>query len=707
MDIDWNIMSITTGVDWNNPLRQLNNEPTAAPTATDQFVSSTDTEIIRETLRLYGSAYLLLFFSFSFLRIRYPRLYNIRSWVPEFKCKLAVTQSYGFISWAWRVFSVTDDELLDQCGMDALCFLRCLRMGSKLSFFGLMNSIWLIPTYLTAKESVETAYLTDKFIQMSISNLPSDSPRYAGTVLAAYLIFFYSMHLITKEYDWFIEYRHKFLSKRIPRNYAIYVSGIPEEYRTSYALGDYFRGSWNSAVVETSIAVEIPKLGAKVARREKILEKLEHAMALEKKKGVTQTHLTYRFSLIEQESSSHRVQKVDSVEAYKVELKTLNREISLEIGGIVNSNHRLRHHMMKSKTTNIKGQQLDLQLSPTTSGCEGAGDGRDSFYNSSVTLESSLGKIPPSSCSEQLDSICEDNGEGVVIGDLPTNEGCEDQIVFEMIQEAESSPTVNAELKTMADDGPMQRRNSPTNPLLEIFGLTSLFDNAARNPTEETTPSDSTCSITPTIDSKDSPETSDDIADYTADEEEFNENDDAELDIEKPSQHDEENPKQVSFSKTLDGIASTNSGLPGIEEEFRNRRNGIGLAGGAQASVSMSRRNANRHAGIVGGALSKSAEVVSVRLKKAVHDVKPEMVTQGVKRMGSLGVQGVRNATEIGISAVGSGAATILASAAAVAPVLSSGEDGQPRSAGFIVFRDLFTTHAARQMLQHPSGKTL
>ena len=43
--------------------------------------------------------------------------------------------------------------------------------------------------------------------------------------------------------------------------------------------------------------------------------------------------------------------------------------------------------------------------------------------------------------------------------------------------------------------------------------------------------------------------------------------------------------------------------------------------------------------------------------------------------------------------------------AAAIAPILRRKEDGAPRNAGFVVFRDLYTTHAARQMLHHPSGK--
>ena len=325
--------------------------PTLVPTSSPvSLVTSTDSTIIRNTLRVYGTVYLACFLAFCFLRQRFNKYYNIRSWVPEMKCNLAVTQTYGFFSWCWKVFYVSDDELLDQIGMDSLCFVRCLRLGTKLSFFGVLQSIWLLPLYYTAPQSAQTSYLQDVFVLLSVANLPGASGRFTGTVLAAYLICFYSLYLISKEYDWFIEYRHKYLSQRVPRNYAVYVSGIPNEFRSSYKLADYFRKSSGAqSVFEAHITMEIPKLEAKVARREVVLQKLEHAMALEKLKGKTKTHRTFR----KQRRNSRvvlggRFEKVETVQQYKAELDQLNNEISLEIGRILNSNHRLRHNLRKS-----------------------------------------------------------------------------------------------------------------------------------------------------------------------------------------------------------------------------------------------------------------------------------------------------------------------------------------------------------------------
>ena len=43
--------------------------------------------------------------------------------------------------------------------------------------------------------------------------------------------------------------------------------------------------------------------------------------------------------------------------------------------------------------------------------------------------------------------------------------------------------------------------------------------------------------------------------------------------------------------------------------------------------------------------------------------------------------------------------------ASAIAPALRTKNKGQPREAGFVVFKDRYTTQAALQMLQYPSGK--
>ena len=322
------------------------------------IITSTDSQIIRVALRIYGSIYLACMLLYVVLRKRYPRLFNVRSWAREHKSKLALAlqQEYGWFSWFWRVFRVTDQELLDECGMDAICFLRALRFGRKLALLGCFNAIWLIPLYRTAPESSETAYLEDKLVLISISNLPTSSNRYLGTVIAAYITYFYAMYLIFHESKWFTACRHQFLSKKEPRNYAVYVSGIPDAYRSSRQLANYFRQcSSQEAVLEAHIYRDTPKLDSNVARRLKVVQQLEHAVAETNRSVETAQHESTDSRNAGSSSSltGRMLQRVKSVRVLESELDQLNRSISQSVQEIMQSGSRRGMLCRVDATTNL------------------------------------------------------------------------------------------------------------------------------------------------------------------------------------------------------------------------------------------------------------------------------------------------------------------------------------------------------------------
>lgn len=131
----------------------------------DDIVTSNDSQIIRNTLRIYGSIYFGCFLLFAFLRRRYNRLFNVRSWSTKHKSSIADREYSGYFSWIWEVFTMySDDEIMDDCGLDAICFLRALRFGRRLCYVGCFNAVWLIPMYRTANTSEDTDYLEDPLV---------------------------------------------------------------------------------------------------------------------------------------------------------------------------------------------------------------------------------------------------------------------------------------------------------------------------------------------------------------------------------------------------------------------------------------------------------------------------------------------------------------------------------------------------------------
>jgi len=168
-------------------LRFLQDNTTSGNTtgnSTSELTPPDDGRVLRNTMKVYGSIFAAAFFLFCCLRKKYPRAFNVRNWVPEMKCSLS-EEKMGFFSWLWQVRLATDDEIREQCGMDALCFLRMLYFGYKISLLGMFNSIWLFPVYSTTEINAENSYVTDRIARLTVSYVPSGSPRLIATVVAS------------------------------------------------------------------------------------------------------------------------------------------------------------------------------------------------------------------------------------------------------------------------------------------------------------------------------------------------------------------------------------------------------------------------------------------------------------------------------------------------------------------------------------------
>jgi hypothetical protein len=162
-------------------------------------VDGNDFQVLLNTCILYGGIFLFILIAFCYLRRRFPGAYNLRSWIEGNETELAKDQ-YGFISWMWKLSTIGDSEFLEEAGMDALCFTRVLELGVKLSLFGSLNALWLMPVYATAEESRETDYIKDPILKLTVSHVPSGSLRFVATVVAAYFIYIYTMYCILQEF---------------------------------------------------------------------------------------------------------------------------------------------------------------------------------------------------------------------------------------------------------------------------------------------------------------------------------------------------------------------------------------------------------------------------------------------------------------------------------------------------------------------------
>ena len=217
----------------------------AGSNVTAPIVITNSTQVLKDSLRVYGSIFICGFTVYCYLRKRIPRTYAVRQWVPHCKTPLAENQ-FGYISWLWKVYSFNTDQLRETIGLDALCCLRVLNMGFRIACVGAFNSIWLFAVYMTAEKDPADQDGNDNVRDASVNVLQDGDPRFFATVLAAYMFFGYAMYTILKEFRWFITQRHIWLKICNQRNYTILVRNIPEELRSDQLLKEHFQGLYGA-----------------------------------------------------------------------------------------------------------------------------------------------------------------------------------------------------------------------------------------------------------------------------------------------------------------------------------------------------------------------------------------------------------------------------------------------------------------------------
>eukprot|EP00961_Rhodomonas_salina_P223770 3025849-Rhodomonas_salina.2 len=252
----------------------------------------------RSVVVFWGGVALIQFAAFCFLRNnpRFKKLYNVRDSVEKLRCSLAskdLGSKWNLLAWIPAVLRATDDEIFEQVGLDGLCYTRVVHMGIKLSLLGCFVAVWLIPTYFTSpkvltiqKEGgyiqeipLSNANVTDFLDRMSMGNTYQGDPRMFAGVVAAYLMSVYGMMLLHQEYNWFIVQRHRWLERRAPENYSIYVDNIPPSLRSKTALREYFSVCLDD-ILEIQMVQKVPELERLCARRAKLTAAVKHSEAL-------------------------------------------------------------------------------------------------------------------------------------------------------------------------------------------------------------------------------------------------------------------------------------------------------------------------------------------------------------------------------------------------------------------------------------------
>ncbi|XP_030465755.1 CSC1-like protein At3g54510 isoform X1 [Syzygium oleosum] len=159
--------------------------------------------------------------------IYHARRLSERRRVP-FDPPLALRRFLPSVSWIARAFRVTEDEILESSGLDALIIIRLFKFGIK--FFlpcSLVGLVVLLPVNYNGQDGPPVDYLS--MDSLAISNIRRGSDRLWVHFTCLWLMSVYGLYLLYKEYKEILGKRiHRLqIIRHRPDQFTVLVRGIP------------------------------------------------------------------------------------------------------------------------------------------------------------------------------------------------------------------------------------------------------------------------------------------------------------------------------------------------------------------------------------------------------------------------------------------------------------------------------------------------
>ena len=160
-----------------------------------------------------------------------------------------------------------------------------------------------------------------------------------GTAISLYMMCFAGMFFIYKDFQWYTQERHKFLSRKLPQNYTIIVDNIPPALRSKAALSQYVTSILGDTLLEINFVLHIKDLQKEVASREKIVSQLENAIAkakvANKESDNVQLWAPTGAAVNRPVHKDKAGRKVDSILTYHKEVSELTKKVNDTINCLV------------------------------------------------------------------------------------------------------------------------------------------------------------------------------------------------------------------------------------------------------------------------------------------------------------------------------------------------------------------------------------
>ncbi|KAI9146505.1 hypothetical protein BKA69DRAFT_1045074 [Paraphysoderma sedebokerense] len=226
-------------------------------------------------LTLQSIVFVVSFVAFCIAKNAWANIYQPRRNLKKGKPPVL---KKNWLSWITDVYRVDEDFILENCGLDAVVFLRFIKFGVLFfAFATFWGVIVIIPIHISASSDIPPERLQSPPSLLSIDNVPDGSPFLTTHAVFTWIFsvtIFYLLHRTLKSA---IDLRYRFFLEnyRGIHTRSVMVTDIPDEFKSENLLKAFFNEMGIGPVEEAVLVRHVKALGKMVTNRAQKLKECE------------------------------------------------------------------------------------------------------------------------------------------------------------------------------------------------------------------------------------------------------------------------------------------------------------------------------------------------------------------------------------------------------------------------------------------------
>lgn len=287
-------------------------EKNKANNSTDD--GSESTNLFVSSLVINFSISLLALGVFSFLRPRLKQIYSPRQLLLDVMFPLGKLP-HSFFAWVIPAFMANDDDVFYYAGIDALVYMRFMRLCVKISLVIMPYGIAvLLPLNYFGGEGLHG------LDRVALSNIQHKSSKVWAHVVPAWFYTFIICYLLYEEWKMYIMYRQEYLSSGKGYQYAVLIRDLPVKFQNEQSMKSYLEELFPDQIEDVIMIEDLRKWQALIEKHDNLVWKLERSKAVYELTGERPTHHSHPCGT-----------EFDSITRHEGDLTTLQSKLESEM----------------------------------------------------------------------------------------------------------------------------------------------------------------------------------------------------------------------------------------------------------------------------------------------------------------------------------------------------------------------------------------